>query len=86
MKVVVYLLGACVALAALQTAAALVMLIIVAFAGLAMVFHPRETLGVILILAITHMVFDRPVTLVAILGVLLVGILIAKAIDLGGRS
>lgn len=80
-KVVGFLIGACVALALLQAAAATLIIILIVGGIVALIVRPRETIGMVVIVGVTGLARDQPLALISIIGLLLTGLLVAKTID-----
>jgi len=86
MRLLGLLLTACVVVAALQAAAAVLVLMVLVGIVFGLVTKPKETLAFAAILAFASIVEKHPATLLAIVGITLTACLIGKAIErIGGQ-
>ena len=81
MRVLGWLLTGCIVVAALQAASAVLVLTVLAGIVVGLIVRPKETLALVAILMLTGIAQDRPATLIAIVGLVVTGCLIGKAIE-----
>jgi hypothetical protein len=81
MKVLGYLIAACIALAGLRLVVAALVLCIFLAVIVAMITKPRETVGLTLIMAAAGAFNQRPIAFVVVAGLVIAACLILKTID-----
>lgn len=80
MRLIGYILAACVALALLRAVAAVLILAMIGAAVCALIFRPAETLAVGCLLLFAGLAESHPTVLVALVAVIATACLISKAI------
>ena len=80
MRLIGYILVACVGLALLQAVATVMVLAVIGAAVFALIFRPADTLAVGCLLVVAGLAANHPTVLIALVAVIATACLIAKAI------
>lgn len=85
MKVLGYLIAACIALAGLRLVVAVLVLGICLATIIAMITKPREAVGFVLLIAVVGALNHHPVAFVALAGLVIAACLLLKAVEQSER-